>query len=255
VTRILRSAVPQSAVERIQAMILSGEFARGARLPPERQLAGQLSVSRASLREALSVLETMGLVRTERGRGTFVTGESNEPDMVPLPIWRFGNRYTLQEVYQWRHLAEGYASRLAAMTISDEEIGVLQKLVQGHKEATRTLDLVTSSRIDFELHRWIMVLSRNRIFSDLYESYRAIFLESQRIPMARHERIWETVDEHEKLIQAISRRDPDGAEYYMRLHIMRAAGRVGIAFSDVPLAGSPSGGMPPQPPASARVEV
>jgi DNA-binding FadR family transcriptional regulator len=60
--------------------------------------------------------------------------------------------------------------------------------------------------------------------------------------MARHERIWEPADEHDKLVQAIARRDPEGAEYYMRLHITRAADRVGIALSDTPYGGlAPSG--------------
>jgi len=232
---VRRSAVPQSAMQRIQAMILSGEFPRGARLPSERQLVRQLAVSRASLREALSVLETLGLVRIEHGRGTFVLEDSADHGAtVPLPIWRFAKLYTLPEVYQLRLLAEGYAARLAAMAVTDEEVGALQQLVQVHKEATRTLDFVTSSQTDFELHHRIMMLSKNRILADLRENYRTIFLESQRVPIARHARVWETVDEHEKLLRALAQRDPDGAEYYMRLHITRAAERVGIALSDTP---------------------
>ena len=120
------------------------------------------------------------------------------------------------------------------MAIADDETAGLQMLVRQHKDATRTLDFVASSQGDFDLHHQIMVLSKNRILADLHENYRTIFLESQRLPVARHERVWETVDEHEKVVQAIARRDPDGAEYYMRLHITRAADRVGIAMSDTP---------------------
>ena len=234
-SRTLRSPVPQSAVQRIQALILSGELARDTRLPPERQFAAQLAVSRASLREALSTLETMGLVRTKPGRGTFVVAEDGiNGTVAPMPVWRFASRYTLREVYQLRLLTEGYAARLAAMAITDEEVAALQKILQAHKEATRTRDFVTSSQTDFELHHLIMTLSGNRVLADLHENYRTVFLESQRLPMARHERIWEPADEHEKLVQAIARRDPDGAEYYVRLHITRAADRVGIALSDTP---------------------
>src|SRR6185312_16078854 len=118
----LRSPVSQSAVQRIQTLILSGELARGSRLPSERQLARQLAVSRASLREALSILETMALVRIEPGRGTFVVADGSTPGtVVPMPVWRFGNRYSPREVYQLRHLTEGYAARLAAMAVTDEE--------------------------------------------------------------------------------------------------------------------------------------
>jgi GntR family transcriptional repressor for pyruvate dehydrogenase complex len=251
--KTLRSPVVQSAVRRIQAMILEGNFAAGARLPSERQLAGQLGVSRASLREAVSILETMGLVRVEPGRGTFVVADTEGwGTVVPMPIWRFRSRYTLRDVYQLRHLVESYAARLAAMAARDEDIAELRRLLETYKQATRTLDLVTSSQTDFELHQRIMTLSTNRILADLHENYRTIFLASHRLPMARHERIWEPAAEHEKLVEAIARRDPDGAEYYMRLHITRAADRVGIALSDTPQGGVERA-MEPRPPSVLAV--
>ena len=220
-------------------MILDGTFAPGERLPAERQLAERLSISRASLREALSTLETLGLVRGEPHRGTFVTmaATTEGAAAAPLPgapIWRFASRYTLQEVYQFRLLTEAYAARLATMAIADTEVLELQRIAEEHKEATRKLDYVAASQADFDLHHRILQIASNRILADLHETYRAVFQESQRVPVARHARVWETVDEHEKLVQAIARRDPDGAEYYMRLHITRAADRVGIALSDTP---------------------
>lgn len=229
-------------------MILEGTFAPGERLPAERQLAAQLSISRASLREALSTLETLGLVRGEPHRGTFVAMDAATEDApsAPLagsPLWRFASRYTLQEVYQVRLLTEAYAARLATMAITDAEVIELQRIIDEHKEATRKLDLVAASQTDFDLHHRILQIASNRILADLHETYRAVFEESQRVPIAQHARVWETVDEHEKLVQAIARRDPDGAEYYMRLHITRAADRVGIALSDTPtrLAGGAAG--------------
>jgi GntR family transcriptional repressor for pyruvate dehydrogenase complex len=241
--KTLRLPVSQSTVNRIQAMILAGKFAAGQRLPSERDLAEQLSVSRASLREALSILETLGLVRIEPHRGTFVTVNTNANEAEPVSlgsgmIWRFASRYTLREVYQFRLLAESYAALLASMAVTDDQIDELRRIVRKHKEATRNLDFVGSSQADFELHHRIMLLSNNRIFADLHDNYQAVFLESQRVPVARHRRVWETVDEHEKIVQAIARRDPEGAEYYMRLHITRAADRVGIALSDTPQAGA-----------------
>lgn len=257
-SRTRHSPVSQATVGRIQAMVLGGEFAPGQRLPSERQFAEQLSVSRASLREALSTLETLGVVRVEPQRGTFVAADgyangAAQGALASGPIWRFANRYTLREVYQFRRLTEGYAARLATMAVTDEQIVDLRKIVREHKEATRKLDFVASSQADFELHHGIMLLANNRIFADLHENFRAIFLESQRIPMARRERVWEPVDEHEKLIQAMTRRDPDGAEYYMRLHITRAADRVGIALSDTPQAGVGAGEQPFAAPVLAAV--
>jgi GntR family transcriptional repressor for pyruvate dehydrogenase complex len=63
-----RMLAPRSAVQRIQSMILEATLKPGDRLPAQRELSEQFGISRASLREALSVLETLGLVRVEVGR-------------------------------------------------------------------------------------------------------------------------------------------------------------------------------------------
>ncbi|NLP82163.1 FadR/GntR family transcriptional regulator, partial [Acinetobacter baumannii] len=55
-------SIPSSVAQALQQRILSGEYPSGSRLPPQRELAESLGVSRASLREALTVLETLGLV-------------------------------------------------------------------------------------------------------------------------------------------------------------------------------------------------
>lgn len=218
---------------------MTGEFPPSQRLPAERKLAEHFGISRASLREALSILETLGLVRIEPHRGTFPTVDSigisgEEHALAAAPVWRFGSRYSLADVYQFRLLNEGYAAYLATMAATDEHLAELQRIVGEHKEATGRLDFVGSSQADFELHHRIMMLTNNRMFVDLYEYYQPTVLESQRIVVARRERVWETVDEHENLIRAMVQRDPDGAQYYMRLHLTRAAGRIGIALSDTP---------------------
>lgn len=231
--RSSRTCVPQAAVQKIQQMILSGELAKGQKLPSQRLLSEQLKVSRASLREALSVLETLGLLRIEPGRGTSVTAD-DPVDRAPIDFWRFSSRYTPREVYQFRLLIESYAARLVATNVTDEQIAQLTQIVEDYKATTLQLDLVASSQKDFELHHMIMQLSQNRIFEDLHSNYRNIFLASQRLPMARHSRLWEPAVEHERLVEAIARRDPEGAEYYMRLHITRAADRVGVPLINLP---------------------
>ena len=79
-------------------MILEGTLKSGDRLPAQRELSEQFGISRASLREALSVLETLGLVRVEVGRGVFVLGPGE--DAVPQAKWRYADRYSPLEVYE-----------------------------------------------------------------------------------------------------------------------------------------------------------
>lgn len=223
--------VPQITARRIQEMIHTGELRQGDLLPPQRELSERMNVSRASLREALSVLETLGLLRTEPRRGTRVaTAEMLESSA--LHLWRFGKRYSLAEVYQFRFVTEGYAARLAAMRMSTADFGTLARNLGEFKNAVRERDLVASVQLDFGFHRLVMEHSGNRVFTDCYDSYGSVLLESQRLPLTRHERLWEPVTEHENIVQAIDRRDPDGACYFMHVHITRAADRAGISLGD-----------------------
>ncbi len=227
----LVALVPHTTARRIQEMIRAGELRDGELLPSQRELSERLDVSRSSLREALSVLETLGVVQTEPRRGTrVVTSEASAgSDFYP---WRFGKRYSPSEVFQFRFVTEGHAARLAAMRVSPSELAALLQNLKDFKEAVREQDLVASSQLDFGFHRLVMKCSGNRVFADLYGSYGSVLLESQRLPLTRRERLWEPVTEHENVVHAIKKRDPDGACYFMHVHIIRAADRSGIALSE-----------------------
>lgn len=222
-------AVSQTTVSRIQNMIQTGELPPGSVLPPQRALSERLNVSRGSLREALSVLEAIGMLRTEPRRGTFV---ANDGEAMERQRWRFGQSYSPPEVYQFRFLIEGYAARLAALRASHRDLLGLKRKLDAFKQAVRQEDLVLSSRLDFEFHSRIMRVSGNRMFAAVHASFRAVMLESQKLPLHRRERLWEPVTEHENVLRAIEKHDPDGAIYFMHVHILRAANRVGIELSD-----------------------
>lgn len=228
--------VTQAAVLSIQRMIRSGQLGPGEPIPSQRALARQLGVSRAALREALSILDTLGMVRIEAARGMFVTdeGEPGATAAAPIHSWRFAARYSPQEVYQFRQIAEPQAASLAAMHRTEDEVQELRLNLETFRAATRETDLVQSSQLDFEFHRQIMQMSRNRMLVDLHRTYHQVLEESQRLPFSRRDRVWEPVLEHDRIVQAIARHDPEGAAYYMRTHIHRAAERVGVVIAGIP---------------------
>src|SRR5436190_20889601 len=79
-----RDAVADQAIETIKEMIVRGDVRAGQRLPPERELAAQLGVSRPSLREAIRALIALNILDSRHGDGTFVS--SLEPDLLIKPI-------------------------------------------------------------------------------------------------------------------------------------------------------------------------
>lgn len=218
------------AMRAIRELIQRKAWGPGQKLPAQRELAVELNVSRPSLREALSSLEALGLVRTAAGRGTFVTDAATE-EKITLNKWRFSKMYEPREVYEFRYYTESAAVRLAALNITDEEIGVLATLHSRFKEALNAFDVATSASYDYQFHRTIMACSRNRVFVDLYDKFEKVFQQTQILPFSRLQRRWEAVVEHGKILDALRNRDPDGAAYFLETHLLRATERIGLKLS------------------------
>ena len=108
-----KTLVPQSVAREIQSMITDGELQPGDKIPSQREFSQKFGISRASLREALLTLETLGLLKTEPGRGTFFAGPAYRQtgNMAPL---RYSESYSVFDVFQTRIMLEGEIARLAA---------------------------------------------------------------------------------------------------------------------------------------------
>ncbi len=226
--------VTQAIVATLKTMIRDGRFKPDEALPPQRDLAQQLGVSRASLREAVSILGTLGLLSIEQGRGTFVVSnaEGANPGQA-IGSWRFAARYSPEEVYQFRLIAESQAVQLAAMNHTDEELAELYQNLELFRQATRQVDLGAYAQADFDFHRLIIRFSRNRLLVDMHGNFAGVLLESQRLPLFQRDTLWEPVLEHERIVEALKRNDPEGARYYMRQHLSRACSRAGIRIVEV----------------------
>jgi GntR family transcriptional regulator, transcriptional repressor for pyruvate dehydrogenase complex len=221
--------VSHKIVRQLQDTISSGELETGALLPSERELAARFWVSRSSVREALSILETLGLVAIEPGRRARVLGTSTEPDKH-LTRWQYASRFNENDVYELRLVLESRAARLSAEKMTPQIIANLAASIASMKDSLRQGDLLAASNDDFKFHDIIVNLSGNRLFAEIHHLNREVILESQKLPLATHKRLWEPVHEHERILQALEQRDPDGASYLMQLHIIRAADRVGISL-------------------------
>lgn len=230
-----RSAnVTQAVVAALQGMIRDGTFQGGMALPPQRDLAQQLGVSRASLREAVSILGTLGQLSIEQGRGTFlVSTVEGSGGGKSIGTWRFATRYSPEEVYQFRLIAESQAVQLAAMDHTDEDLAELDDNLGHFRLATRQADLGAYAQADFDFHRLIIRFSRNRLLADMHGSFAGVLLEAQRLPLIRRDKLWEPVVEHERIVEFLKRSDPEGARYYMRQHLSRACSRAGIRIIEV----------------------
>ena len=200
-------AVTDDAIERIKAMIVAGELAPDDRLPPEKELAERLGLSRNSMREAVKALEVMGVLDVRRGDGTYVT--SLEPRLLLEAISFVADLHnddSLLEIFQVRRILESQATGMAAALADDAAIAALQSEVAKIDPSSVRLDELVEHDVRF--HREIAQVAGNAYLASLIEG-----LSGQTV----RARIWRglteegaverTLAEHRAIADAISQHD------------------------------------------------
>lgn len=204
-------------------MILDGELRAGDIIPSQRQLSEQFNVSRASLREALLTLETLGLVKTEPGRGTFVTAGRTDP--AAALKWRYSDSSSMRDVFETRHMLEARIVKAAAKVIDDAAIKVLVEATDEMERCWDAGDLLANVEADLRFHRTIALSCPNRMLQSVYETVQDLLTETQRQPIPRTNptRMRASLSEHREIIVALSRRDGLAASTAMGRHIANTA--------------------------------
>lgn len=186
-----------------------------------------LGISRAALREAISTLEALGMVRSQPGKGVFVTAGAerlaSEVPSGPLAL-------PPQAVFQFRAIVEPAAAALAARQTDEAARASLSAIQMKMESALHALDLVGASEADLSFHLALASYSANPLLESVIRSIEAPIAYSLRLPFADPAGLWAPADEHRAILQAIDARDPVAASVAMHQHLTGAAERVGIAF-------------------------
>ncbi len=211
-------AVTDEAIEKIKAMITSGELSPGDRLPPEKELSERLGLSRSSMREAVKALEVIRVLDVRRGDGTYVT--SLEPHLL-LEAMSFvvdlHDDSSILEIFAVRRILEPVATGMAAQLIDSEALTLLRAEIAAVDAHTEVEDLV---RHDLEFHRGVVEASGNAYLASLIES-----LSSHTV----RARVWRgltqggsverTLAEHTAILDAIESGDAELAAALATVHI------------------------------------
>lgn len=222
------NGVTRSVVERLIRMIEAGELQPGYKLPPQRNLSADLNVSRTALREALSTLKSTGHLTTLPNGRVVVRSEGLGDQPAALPSWEFAARYSLVEIYQFRLLVEGHAANLAALNCEPEHLAELVQINQRMKDHALASEFREFVDEDLRFHQKIMEMTGSRLLVDLQLSFARDLFESHSRPLSRKDTLNVVTDEHEMIISALRHGDGDGAAYFVRRHIHKAAERAGI---------------------------
>src|SRR3954463_12239618 len=147
---VTRDALPDQIAARLIALITERQLRPGDRLPPERELAASMGVSRSSLREALRALAMVGVTEMRHGDGTYLT--SLEPDalMRPVGLVLALSDSGLEELFEARKLVEPGLAALAAERIEDAAAEELRACAEASPEALDDAEAFMWN--DIELH-------------------------------------------------------------------------------------------------------
>lgn len=226
---VARTSTHQLVIDAIEDQIMTGALAVGDPLPPERELASRLQVSRAGVREAIRVLEAYGVLRSEvgsgRGAGTFVSALPSAALEQFLRLHVALSNFRLQEVIEARILLERASASLAAERADADVLVELERLLA-------VMDVPGLSRDDFNkadtaFHVAIAQAGGNALFSEMTAAIRA----SLRGPIleaftkvARWEEIAATLrEQHHAIFLAISRGQAEEAAELTAAHIRTAS--------------------------------
>jgi GntR family transcriptional regulator, transcriptional repressor for pyruvate dehydrogenase complex len=199
-----RASVASTVIAQIQGAMRRGELRRGDRLPTEVALAEQLHVSRTSVREALKVLETLGILEVGRRSGTFVAANPRLPSIDPLLFLLLLQDGTRADLVELRSIIETGFTKAAQRRITDEQLAALERNVD-ELEAAVAEGRVEASH-DLSFHERILEATGNPFIIQIGRTILDLFRESigrgvQTFP----ER---AVEHHRSIIAALVSRDP-----------------------------------------------
>lgn len=206
---IVRESVAELVAHRLLEMVKAGILKSGDQLPPERELAVSLNVSRPSVREAIRGLSILGVVRTRQGGGAYISELDAESLLTPIQFFLSLGDANIRELYDARSLIESDVARRAAEHITDEELQQLQQLIDEQKVMSN--DAMAFRMSDFAFHETIWKAARNAFLKRIGESLNVLGLEFRKRASETEGVLQQSVRDHKRLLDALKARDPDAA--------------------------------------------
>lgn len=217
-TRLPAANRTATVVDQLSAAILGGDVPVGQPLPPERQLAEQLGVSRNVLREATKILQSRGLVAVRQGVGTIVLGLSSEPVQRVLSSALERCEDPLLQLIEVRLSLEVETAGLAAQRRTSADLDQMEDLLQRFEAAMDQNALEECAALDVAFHQAVARATRNEVFVLMLDSVSGLLLENRKRAL-RNSRLEIAADHHRAIYKAIKAGSADSAAAQMRRHL------------------------------------
>lgn len=213
---IRNEGLTQHVIRELKRSILQKIVTPGERLPPERELANLLGISRGSLRQALKALQVMGVLKIVHGSGAFLSEAAEsilgDPEYLLIPL----RGHSFAEMYEARRAMEAESAAAAAIRATEQDIKKLRAEIESMRHSTRNIQrFVQHDRL---FHRHIALASGNRVFVWFIDLLQKVLAEGQ-LRHSRSEQLGSVLAEHQRIAAAIAAHEPHVARAEMLAHL------------------------------------
>lgn len=212
-----RAGITELVVQRIKELLERGELKAGSRLPPERELAEMLHISRPSLRTALKALSVMGIIHAKPGAGTYIANSLPEVFTEPMRFMTLINNTSDEEMFEARLIIEAGLAELAAERAVEEDIKTMNIEIEGMRASAN--DPENYLKHDIRFHQAIAKAANNKLMSGVMDTVAQLLFNLRRETVKHAVDQEEAIDWHRKIVEAIKRRDPERAKYMLTGHL------------------------------------
>ena len=212
-----RSQLTQQVVDYVRGLVASGQLRPGDRLPPERELARELKISRSSLRAGIGFLAAMGVLKSRHGAGTFVASGPPALDSSSLSVLGELHGFLPWQMFEARLVIEASVASLAAERATDEHIAELAEEVAEMYAALA--DPQEYLIHDIRFHRTIARAAGNPILGALMETITANLYDGRRRTVQNSLDLKQSAEMHREIYRAIRSHNPPQAKLTMEQHL------------------------------------
>jgi GntR family transcriptional repressor for pyruvate dehydrogenase complex len=212
---LLRTRLYEQVAEQITTWIAENGLGTGDRLPPERELAARLGVSRATLSQALVALEVIGVVAVRHGDGTVLTDNAGSARIIEA-IRAHADR--LPEVIEARDALETKLAALAAERRTDEDLARIRDALAAMEREIRAGGRGVEG--DEKFHGSVTAAAHSDLLAQMMEAIRELIRETRIESLSQPGRPRDSLAGHQRIADAIAASDPAAAAQAMHEHVM-----------------------------------
>jgi GntR family transcriptional repressor for pyruvate dehydrogenase complex len=210
----------EDIVQQIRALIEEGKLKRNDHLPSERELSETFRVSRTTVREAIRTLESMKLLQSRQGNGTYVLASSEEALIQPLAAALFNEKDDIRDIFYIRKIIEPHVAKLAAENATPKEMEELERILRKQEECIGQREIIIET--DSAFHNLMVKATKNRVMErliialiDLLKKSREQYLFEDE----NDERAIRSLEGHQQILSAVKKGDGTAARKSMLQHL------------------------------------